>query len=121
MLYNVIFGCHGNICHVILINAFFCKVHSNLENMQNRMFYLTSRDANTVRRMSTALGIDLVLIGIFISNILQSTKSLHDLHDRFQMHDSNSGLNVFDYFDLLFIITQSRHAVLESSSCELSC
>ena len=28
MFYNGIFGCHGNICYVILINAFFCKVHS---------------------------------------------------------------------------------------------
>ena len=26
MLYNGVFGCHGNICYVILI--IFCKVHS---------------------------------------------------------------------------------------------
>ena len=28
MLYNGVFGCHGNICYVILINAFLCKIHS---------------------------------------------------------------------------------------------
>ena len=25
MLYNMVFGCHGNICYVILINAFFLQ------------------------------------------------------------------------------------------------
>ena len=70
MLYNGIFGCHGKICYVILINAFFCKVHSigpinvctNFEINRYKMdeyrkhakivFYLTSRDAQTVRRPS---------------------------------------------------------------------
>ena len=27
-IYNGLFGCHGNICYVILINALFGKVHS---------------------------------------------------------------------------------------------
>ena len=33
MLYNGIFGCHGNIFYVILINAFFFTKLTNLENM----------------------------------------------------------------------------------------
>ena len=63
MLYNGIFGCHGNICYVII----FGKVHRgpvnvcvpilrsihtkfmNLENMQKIMLYLMSHDAKTVR------------------------------------------------------------------------
>ena len=28
ILYNGIFNYHRNICYVILINAYFCKVHS---------------------------------------------------------------------------------------------
>ena len=44
----------------------------NLENMQNRMFYLTSRNAKTVR--------------------------LYDF--RFQNYGSNSGFNVFGDLDL---------------------
>ena len=65
MLYNGVLRCHGNKCYVILIDAVLCMVHSigpinvctnlrsictkltNLANMQNRMFYLTSRDAKT--------------------------------------------------------------------------
>ena len=61
MPYNGIFGCHENMCYVILINAFLCKVHitgtinvctifrtidtklTNLENMQKSYVYLMSR------------------------------------------------------------------------------
>ena len=68
MLYNGVFGCHGSTCCVILIDATVCMIHSigpinvctnfeinrytkwtNLENMQKIVFYLTSRDAKTVR------------------------------------------------------------------------
>ena len=70
MLYNGIFGCHGNICSVILINAIFARCIvliqsmcvpmlrsigtklTNLENIQKLYVYLTSRDTNTVRRTS---------------------------------------------------------------------
>ena len=61
MLYNGIFGSHGNICYVILINAVVRKVHSidpvnvctNFEINRYKIdefrpcVYLTSRDPNT--------------------------------------------------------------------------
>ena len=28
MLYNGVFGCHGNTCYVILIGAILCMIHS---------------------------------------------------------------------------------------------
>ena len=28
MLYNEVFGCHGNTCYVILIDVYFCMIHS---------------------------------------------------------------------------------------------
>ena len=40
----------------------------------------------------------LFLIGIFISNILQTTRSLYDF--RLKSYGSNSGFNVFDDLDL---------------------
>ena len=99
MLYNWIFGCHGSMCYVILINAFFlqgtysigpimcvpflrsiCTKLTNLENMQNHM------TQKTVRR--TSWRFRLVLIGIFIGNILQSPRSLYDI--RFKSYGSNN-------------------------------
>ena len=73
MLYNGVFGCHGNTCYVIFIGAIFYIIYSTgqinvctdfeiigseltkLENMQQCIFYLTSRDAKTVRRTSWGL------------------------------------------------------------------
>ena len=74
MRYNGIFGCHGNTCYVILIGNFFCLIHNigsiNVftdfeinrykidefrKTRKNPMFYLTSHDAKTVRRMSWGL------------------------------------------------------------------
>ena len=84
-----VFGCHGNTCYVILIGAFFCMIHStgpincvpilrsigtkltNLENMQRIVFYLKSRDAQTVRR--TSWGAPTLLI----KNILKPTRNLY--------------------------------------------
>ena len=75
---------------------------TNLENMQRSMFYLTSRDAKTVRRTSWRLG-----------DIFQPTRSLYDF--RFKKYGSNS--NVFDYLDLCSIgCHTSRHEVLESGN-----
>ena len=79
----------------------FCKVHSigpinmctNFEMNRYKIdtfrkhativCLLTSRDAKTVRWM--------VLIGIFISNILQPTRNLNDF--RFKSYGSSSGFN----------------------------
>ena len=73
MLYNGISGCHGNTCYVNFIGTVICMIHSiGLNNVCadceiNRykidevrtyakiVFYLTSRDAETVRRTSWGL------------------------------------------------------------------
>ena len=52
------------------------------------MFYFTSRDAKTVRHHAW-----IVLIDIFISKILQPTRSLYDF--RLTSYGSSSGFNVF--------------------------
>ena len=33
MLYNWIYGCHGSMCYVIVINVCFCNVHSIIQSM----------------------------------------------------------------------------------------
>ena len=63
--YNGVFGCHGNTCHVILIGAFFCMIHSispinvctdfeinryKIDEFRQHakiLFYLTSLDAKS--------------------------------------------------------------------------
>ena len=72
---------------------------TNLENMQNRMFYLTSRDAKTVRRTSWRLGdfrlkvmAQTVVFMIFVTLTLTVD---------------------------LFFVSRIRHEVLESP-CEVS-
>ena len=70
MLYNGVFGCHGNMCYVIFIGAILYMIHiigpsnacTNVEINQYEIdevrkyakivFYLTSRDAKTVGRTS---------------------------------------------------------------------
>ena len=61
---------------------------TNLENMQKSyvLFYVTLRK-KPVRRSSCRLGI--ILIGIFIINSLQTTRSLYDFW--FKQYGSNSG------------------------------
>ena len=96
----------------------------NLQTCKNRMFYFTSRYAKkTVRRSSCRLGI--ILIGIFIRNILQTTRSLYDFW--FKQYGSNSGaqtvvFNVLMTLTLtyvLLVVTESRHEVL-ASPCEVA-
>ena len=70
MLYNGVFGCHGNTCYVIFIGANFymkhniCPINVCIDFEINRckidevrkyakiVFYLTSHDAKTLRRTS---------------------------------------------------------------------
>ena len=73
MLYNGVFGCHGNTCYVILIGAIFYMIYSIgpinvctdfeinrykidvVRKYAKIVFYLTSRDANTLRHASRGL------------------------------------------------------------------
>ena len=59
-------------------------------------FYLTSRDAKTLRHAS--MGTTKLLIGILTRNILKPTRSLYDF--RFKSYGSNSGFRVFGDLDL---------------------
>ena len=76
MLYNGVFGCHGNTCYVIFIGAIFYMLHSigpisvctdfeinrykidevrKYANIAFYLIYLTSRDAKTLRHASWGL------------------------------------------------------------------
>ena len=114
MLYNGVFGCHGNTCYVIFIGAIFYMLYSiGLINVCtdfeiNRykidevrtyakiafyLIYLTSCDAKTLRHGDSTL-----LIDILTRNILKPTRSLYDF--RFKSYGSNSGFRVFGDLDL---------------------
>ena len=74
MLYNGVFGCHGNTCYVIFIGAIFYMLYSigpinvctdfeinpykidEVRKYAKIVFYLTSRDAKTLRHASWGLG-----------------------------------------------------------------
>ena len=76
MLYNGVFGCHGNTCHVIFIGAICYMLYSigtinvctdfeinrykidevrKYANIAFYLIYLTSRDAKTLRHASWGL------------------------------------------------------------------
>ena len=125
MLYNGIFGCYGNICYIILINAFFCNVHIigpinvctnfeisryNIDEFRKHakiyvLFEVMWRK-NGTSYVRTA---PIVPIGIFISNILKPTRSLYDF--RFKSYGSNSGFNIVDDLDIWPIFYWLSHKV----------
>ena len=75
MLYNGVFGCHGNTCYVIFIGAILYMLYSigpinvctdfeinpykidEVRKYAKIVFYLTSRDAKTLRHASWGLDI----------------------------------------------------------------
>ena len=109
MLYNGVFGCHGNTCYVIFIDAIFYMLYSigpinvctdfeinpykidEVRKYAKIVFYLTPRDAKNVT--SCVMGTTTLLIGILTRNILKLTRSLYDF--RFKSYGSNSGFRVF--------------------------
>ena len=112
MLYNGVFGCHGNTCYVIFIGAIFYMLYSigpinvctdfeinrykidevrKYANIAFYLIYLTSRDAKTLRHASWGLDTS-------DRNIVKSTRSLYDF--RFKSYGSNSGFRVFGHLDL---------------------
>ena len=107
MLYNGVFGCHGNTCYVIFIGAIFYMLHSigpinvctdfeinryKIDEVRQYakivfyFIYFTSRDAKTLGHASWGL------------DILKPTRSLYDF--RFKSYGSNSGFRVFGGLDL---------------------
>ena len=114
MLYNGVFGCHGNTCYVIFIGAIFVMLYiigpinvctdfeinrykiDEVTKYAKIAFYLTSCDAKTLRHASW--GLRILLIDILTRNILKPTRSLYDF--RFKSYGSNSGSRVFGDLDL---------------------
>ena len=94
LYYNWIFGCHGSMWYVILINAFFCMIHSII-NVQISCFILRHV---TQKRYVVCHGGCTLLTGISIRNILNPTRSVYVF--RFKCYGSNSGFHVFGSLDL---------------------
>ena len=128
MLYNGVFGCHGNTCYVIFIGAILYMLYNTgqinvctdfeinrfrideVRNMQQLyvLFDVTWRNNGT----SYVMGTTTLLIGILTRNILKPTRSL-------KSYGSNSGFRVFGDIDLdlwpmfYFFVTHIAHDVLE--------
>ena len=103
-----------NTCYVIFIGAILYMIYSigpinvctdfeinrykiyEIRKYAKIVFYLTSRDAKTLRH--APWGLPTLLIGILIRNILKPTRGLYDF--RFKSDGSNSGFRVFGDLDL---------------------
>ena len=142
MLYNGVFGCHGNTCYVIFIGAILYMLYSigpinvcvpilrsigtkltKLENMQISRFIWVIWRHVTQKRYLMRHGDSTLLIGILTGNILKPTRILYDF--RFKSYGSNGGFRVFGDLDLdlwpmfHFFVTRIAHGVLEYP-CEVS-
>ena len=96
MLYNEVFGCHGNTCYVIFIGAIFYMIYST-----GKINVCTDFEINRFRNVMlrhASWGLRTLLIGILTRNILKPTRSLYDF--RFRSYGSNSGFRVFGDLDL---------------------
>ena len=114
MLYNGVFGCHGNTCYVIFIGAIFYIIYSTAQinvctdfeinrfkidevrkyaNIAFYLIYLTSRDAKTLRHGDCDTS-----DRYFDKEHFETTRSLYDF--RFKSYGSNSGFCVFGDLDL---------------------
>ena len=124
MLYNGVFGCHGNTCYVIFIGAILYMIYStgninvctDFEINRFRIDVMWRKNAT-----SCVMGTATLLIDILTRNILKPTRSLYDF--RFRSYGSNSGFRVFLDLDLwhmfFFFVTRIAHDVLEYL-CEVS-
>ena len=98
-----------NACANLEINRY--KIYEFRKHTKDRMVYLASSDAKTVR----CIGWDTILICISTRNILKPTRSIYDF--RFK-----SWFSCFWWpwpFTYVLVVTDSRHEVLESP-CEVS-
>ena len=114
MLYNGVFGCHGNTCYVIFIGAIFYIIYSTGQINVCTDFEINRFRIDEVRKYATIVyfiwrhvtqkryvvrhGDSTLLIGILTRNILKPTKSLYDF--RLKSYGSNSGFHVFGDLDL---------------------
>ena len=111
MLYNGVFGCHGNTCYVIFIGAIFymfysiCPINVCTDFEINRykidevrtyakiafyLIYLTSCDAKTLRHASWGLD----------TSDRYFDKEYFETNQKFKSYGSNSGFRVFGDLDL---------------------
>ena len=118
MLYNGVFGCHGNTCYVIFIGAIFYMLYSIGPINVCTDFEINRYKIDEVRKYakidrvlfdlfdvmwrknvtSCVMGTPTVLIDILTRNILKPTRSLYDF--RFRSYGSHSGFRVFGDLDL---------------------
>ena len=102
------FPSHGNMCPVLLIDAFFAKDHTFLgpinacKNVEINRYKIDDFRKHAkivwfIWRHGTQIDASR-LIGMSIRNILQPTWSLYDF--RFKRYGSNNGFHVFGYLDL---------------------
>ena len=92
MLYNGVFGCHGNTCYVIFIGAIFYMIYST-----GKINVCTDFEINR-KRYVMRHGTATLRIDILTRNILKPTRSLYDF--RFRSYGSNSVFRVFGDLDL---------------------
>ena len=92
------------------------KIDEFRKDEKNRIFYLTSRDANRVCRTSLRM---ILLIGIVINNILQPEVSTTFGSKVMAQTVVLMFLMTLTLTVVLLIVTQSRHKVMESP-CEVS-
>ena len=107
MLYNGVFGCHGNTCHVIFIGAILYMIYSTGQINVCTNFEINRFRIDEVRKYATivyfiygtsyVMGTTTLLIGILTRNMLKSTRSLYDFPFK---NGSNSGFRVFGDLDL---------------------
>ena len=86
ILYNWVFGCHGNTCYVIFIGAFFCMIHLIL--------YVQSMCVPILRSIGTKLTkLENMQKSCFIWRHVTQKRNLYDF--QFRCCCSNSGFRVY--------------------------
>ena len=95
MLYNGVFGCHGNTCYVIFIGAIFYMLYSIGPNNVCTDFQINWYKIDEVRKYAKIVFYLIYLTSRDAKNI---TRNLYDF--RFKDYGSNSGFCVFVDLDL---------------------
>ena len=101
MLYNGVFGCHGNTCYVIVIGAILymlyniCPINVCTDFEINRY---KIDEVRTYAKIAFYLIYLTLLIDILTRNTLKPTRNLYDF--RFKSYGSNSGFRVFGDLNL---------------------
>ena len=124
MLYNVVFGCHGNTCYVTFIGAIFYLIYSTGQINVCTDFEINRFRIDEVRKYAKIVCFIwrhmtqkryVVRHGDYdtVRYFLKPTRSLYDF--RFKSYGSNSGFRVFLELDLwpmfYFFVTRIVHDV----------